>query len=539
MSVARPVEASRVSAVAGARPTVQAAGLCQRAGGTPLLHGISFTLRAGELVAILGPSGAGKSLLIELLAGAARPAGGSLRLFGRDDQAVRARVGYVPQGEVVHEALTVREALVSTLRLRAPALAASATLLEARLARVADRLGLAHRLGTRIQRMSGGERRRVSLALELVTDPDLLILDEVTSGLDAAAERRVMETLRQLADEGLTIVCTTHTLETAHLFDRALVLQGGRLVFDGAPAAAVRRFGLERLPDLYARLAERPAEAWEAERRPEAAAAAGFAAEPAAALRARVELPGPRGLYQLPTLVARQLKVTARDGLGLLLILVQAPIIAALVAFAYDAGTPRGRAETGFKLAISAIWLGCISTCQDLVKERAIYRRERLAGLSPHAYLVAKLGVGLLLVSAQALLLVGALYALQPLSEPPLVVGGLLCCAAAAGGALGLLISSAVSTRTAAVGLTPLVLVPQILFVGTLEPLRGLAAQVGRLMPSHWANEGVRAVLLDGAGFPLGEAALLGCFALVFSLVAWGLLQARDTLSPNCARSGS
>ena len=505
---------------------LSAEGLFQAAGGTTLLHGLSFSLRRGELVAVLGPSGAGKSLLIELLAGVSRPSAGALRLFGSANAAgVRERVGYVPQGDVVHLSLTLREALVSTARLRAPALAASGALLELCLAEVVTRLGLAHRLETRIGRMSGGERRRVALALELLTGPELLILDEVTSGLDAAAERQVMSTLRALADEGLTIVCTTHTLETAELFDRALVLAGGRLVADGAPAALRERFGLSRLADLYQRLAERAPREWASEHR-----SAPPPAEDARPLP-RVDLPGWRGLYQLPTLILRQLKVTAREGLGLAVLLAQAPVIAALIALAYDVGSPLGRAEVGFKLAISAIWLGCISTCQELVKDRAIYRRERLAGLSSLAYLAAKAGVALLLCLLQAVLLTATLYALDPLAEPPAAVAGGLACAAAAGGALGLAISAAVGTRTAAVGVTPLVLVPQILFVGTLLPLSGWAAEVGRLMPSHWANESIRALLLDGAAWPAASCGVLLAFCLAFLALSGGLTAARDHLT--------
>lgn len=434
-------------------------------------------------------------------------------------------MGYVPQGDVVHLSLTLREALLATARLRAPALAASATLLESRLAEVVTRLGLSHRLETRIGRMSGGERRRVALALELLTEPDLLILDEVTSGLDAAAERQVMATLRSLADEGLTIVCTTHTLETAELFDRALVLAGGHLVADASPSELRERFGLERLADLYARLAEREPRAWAAERRLRPAAGEDAAPRP------RVELPGWRGFYQLPTLVLRQLRLTAREGLGLVVLLAQAPVIAALIALAYDVSSPLGRAEVGFKLAISAIWLGCISTCQELVKDRAIYRRERLAGLSSLAYLASKAGVALLLCLLQAVLLVATLYALDPLAEPPAAVAGVLACAAAAGGALGLAISAAVGTRTAAVGVTPLVLVPQILFVGTLLPLSGWAAEVGRLMPSHWANESIRALLLDGAAWPAASCGVLLAFCLAFLALSGGLTAARDQLT--------
>ena len=242
----------------------------------------------------------------------------------------------------------------------------------------------------------------------------------------------------------------------------------------------------------------------------------------------RVRLPGPPGAHLLATLVTRQLRVTLRDGRSLLLLLAQALVIALLIAFAYDVGSVAGRVEVGFKLVLSAIWLGCISSCQDLVKERTIYCRERLAGLSPHGYFASKVLVMLLLVSVQAAILTAAIYACETLSEPFTRVGAVLAVAGVCGGALGLLISSAVSTRTAAVGLTPLLLVPQILFVGTLEPLTGVAAALGKAMPSYWANEAIKSVLLDGAAFPVADGAVLGALACVFLAGGWGLLVVRD-----------
>jgi ABC-type multidrug transport system ATPase subunit/ABC-type multidrug transport system permease subunit len=501
---------------------VRAAGVVQEIGGRRLLHDVSFTLGRGELVGVLGPSGAGKSLLTSLLVGAARPARGLLSLFGRAPAELPGRVGFVPQGDVVHATLTVREALVTTARLRAPHLLASPLLLEQRIAEVVARLGLGHRLGVRIGQLSGGERRRAALAVELLTDPDVLVCDEVTSGLDVAAERGVMERLAELARAGTTVVCVTHTLASIEACDRLLVLCGGRLVFDGSPAAARARFDVPDLADLYGRLGERTPEAW-AEAWP-GLPAGGADAEPPH----RPGLPGPAGLHQLGPLIARQLRVTLREGRSLLLLLLQAPLIAFLIAFAYDVTTPVGKVEVGFKLVLSALWLGCISSCQELVKERAIYRRERLAGLSPHAYLTSKaVGVALLAL-VQAAALTAVVYALEPLAEPPTRVLAVLAGAALAGSGLGLLLSAAVGTRTAAVGVTPLVLVPQILFVGTLEPLEGVAAQLGRLMPSHWGNEAMRAVLLDGAPLPAGDLAVLGVFTTVFLLGAWSTVLFRD-----------
>lgn len=506
------------------RPVVvQAVGLGQVARGREILKDVGFVLRQGELVAVLGPSGAGKSTLIELVAGAARPASGELLVHGEPLDAAPGRVGYVPQADVVHDALTLREALETTARLRAPALAASPVALEARVARVAARLGLAGRLDVRASRLSGGERRRASLAVELLASPAVLVVDEVTSGLDAAAERRVVETLRQVADDGTPVLAITHTLGCLALVDRVLVLHGGRLVFDGTPAAACAHVGVARPDELYAALQARTPEEWAAAWRPAPVAGQVPAVAPAAGLSL------PTGLFQLAPLAARQAKLQAREGWSLLLLLAQGPIIAGLIAFAYDATSRAGRVEVGFKLALAAIWLGCVGACQELVKERAVYRHERRAGLSVAAYLASKVQALLVLAALQAATLTATACALEPLGAPPLRLGLALFGGALAGGALGLAISALVKTRTAAVGLTPLALVPQVLLVGTLEPLRGLAAAAGRLMPAHWTNEAVQAVLRGEVG-GLREPAALGLFVLLFLVLTGGLALARDVV---------
>lgn len=498
------------------------------AGGRAILDRVGFALPAGELVAVLGPSGAGKSTLIEVLCGVARPDRGRLLVGGREPAELRGRIGYVPQADLVPPQLALREALLDAVALRAPELLASPVELEARLCRLALRLGLAARLDERLGRLSGGERRRASLALELVADPALLVVDEVTSGLDAEAERRVVGALRAVAAGGTTVVAITHTLGTLELFDRLLLLHGGRLCFDGSPGAALRWFGVDEPEALYARVQARTPEAW---------AARWEAARPALTLQGGAglaapgpSLAGPPAAYQLVPRLRRQLRLQAREGWSLLLLLGQAPLIAGLIAFAYDGGAAAGRGELAFKLALAAIWLGCVGSCQELVKERELYRHERLGGLSRAAYLGAKLvGAGLLALLQGSGLGLTALALERGLPAGPLDLLPGLVAAALAGAALGLLVSALVRTRTAAVGLTPLLLVPQILFVGTLTPLAGAAEGVGRLMPSWWADQAVRRALL-GEGPGLGEAGVLLGFAGAFALAAAGAVVARDAL---------
>jgi ABC-type multidrug transport system permease subunit len=206
----------------------------------------------------------------------------------------------------------------------------------------------------------------------------------------------------------------------------------------------------------------------------------------------------------------------------------QAPLIGALVALAYDAASPAGRAEAAFKLSLSAIWLGCVAGCQELVKERPIYQRERLAGLSRTAYLASKTILVAALTLAQAAALVAVAYSFQPLQGEPLLLLATLFPAAFASAGLGLLISAAASSRTSAVALTPVVLVPQVLFVGTVVPLRGLAAAIGRLLPSYWANEAATRVVSGGAALAPIDVAPFLLYAAGFLAATMAVLCLRD-----------
>src|SRR3954469_1906507 len=178
---------------------------------TVLLEEVSFAARPGTLTAVIGPSGAGKSTLARVVAGAARPTSGTVSFEGRGMHAVRSGIGMVPQNDVVHGRLSVAEALQFAAELRMPADTTAGERGRV-IATVLEELELTPHAGTRIDKLSGGQRKRVSAAVELLTSPSLLVLDEPTTGLDPALDRSVMEMLRRLADAGRVIVAVTHSL---------------------------------------------------------------------------------------------------------------------------------------------------------------------------------------------------------------------------------------------------------------------------------------------------------------------------------------
>ncbi|MDD5200835.1 MAG: ATP-binding cassette domain-containing protein [Terrimicrobiaceae bacterium] len=463
-------------ALDAAGASVLAIGLTKDAGPARILDGISLSIEPGQFIGVIGPSGAGKSTLLDALC-ALRPADeGAVFIDGRDlyenTDVLRDEFGYVPQDDIVPLDLSVEQALGYSARLRLPK--ATPDAVRRRLvAQTINALGLAERARTRVGRLSGGQRKRVSVAAELLSRPRLLFLDEPTSGLDPAAEFALMELLRRLAANGCTIVCTTHVMENAYLVDRLAILRAGRLAFFGPPEEAREHFGVERLTQIYERLrgGDSDAPAW--------------SPSVLAAPSARVDRPLPpsRRPAALPILLRREWATLCADWKNLLLVLGQPILIAVLVTW-----VSRDASLILFFAYIATLWFGCGNAAQEVVKELPMFRRERLIGLGRHAYLLAKT------------LSISRITVLQSL----LAYGVMQLCAQGIGGSAGWQIAGLVATSFAAVGiglaisalarsvlqavmLVPLVLIPQILFSGFTPPAGEMQAgpyAVSRVMPS-------------------------------------------------------
>lgn len=219
-----------------------------------LLDEVTFTIAPRSFVGLLGPSGCGKSTLMDALNGRRRGTDGNV-VFNDSDlyeqfDAFKAGIGYVPQEVIFHDTLPLGEALryASKLRLSADV---SAEEIDQNIQRVLETVGLSDRAGTVIRHLSGGQKKRVSIAIELLSDPDILFLDEVTSGLDLGTEKEMMELFRKLADDGKTIICITHFLESLSQCDKLVCLMRGKLVFDGEPKDMKQHFEIEELREVY------------------------------------------------------------------------------------------------------------------------------------------------------------------------------------------------------------------------------------------------------------------------------------------------
>jgi len=492
------------------RARLDARSLGVRAGDRSILDDVSLSLPPGSFTALVGPSGAGKSTLLRALSGA-RPAdtgdvllnGTSLyRAFG----GLKATLGYVPQDDIVHHELTVAGSLDYTARLRLPADTAAAERRK-RISDVLATLELSERRDTEIRRLSGGQRKRVSIAAELLTEPNLLFLDEPTSGLDPGLEEQLMLLLRELAYKGKTVVLVTHTLDNIHLCDGIVLLMDGRLAFYGRPDEARSHFGIDHLVNMYARLKEKPSEAWQRGFR-ETAAHERLVAEPLRSLPPPqprpARAPGHGGaLRQLGILAARYAKVLTRDRRNALLLVAQAPLIAGLIGLsllygASDIAFTKPKNTILFLLALVSVWFGCSNAAREIVKEKAIYVRERMVNLVILPYVLSKLVVLTGLAAVQCVLFLLILDSWFDIPGEPASLFGAMLLTSVVGILLGLALSALVSTADRAMTLLPLALIPQVLFTfpAVQMDMQGPAGLVARGMPTWWAYDLLRRVAL-------------------------------------------
>jgi ABC-type multidrug transport system ATPase subunit len=374
--------------------------------GKQLLDHISLTARPGTLTAIIGGSGAGKTTLSRVIAGYTSPTSGSVTFEGHNIHteyaSLRSRIGMVPQDDVVHRQLTVNQALGYAAELRLPPDTSKADR-EQVVAQVLEELELTKHADTRVDKLSGGQRKRASVALELLTGPSLLILDEPTTGLDPALDRQVMMMLRQLADAGRVVLVVTHSVSYLDICDQLLlVAPGGKTAFLGPPSQIGAAMGTTNWADIFAKVGADPDEAnrrFLAENQHQPAAVPSEHS-PAADLGEPVHADVVR---QFSTIARRQIRLVISDR-GYTVFLALLPFLIGILTL-----TVRGNSGYGMSdplgnnpaqpdqilvmLNVGAVFMGTALTIRDLIGERPIFRREQAVGLSTAAYMAAKIVV--------------------------------------------------------------------------------------------------------------------------------------------------
>ncbi|MGF1426289.1 FHA domain-containing protein [Kitasatospora sp. LaBMicrA B282] len=481
-----------------------------------LLNDVSFGVPEKSLVAVIGPSGSGKSTLLRALTGY-RPADrGEVLYDGRNlykqFAELRQRIGLVPQSEILHKELTVRTGLKYAAQLRFPGDTEPAERAR-RIDEVLYELRLDKRADNRITALSGGQQKRVSVALELLTKPSLIFLDEPTSGLDPGMDREVMQMLRGLADDGRTILVVTHSVAELALCDRLLVMApGGSVAYFGPPDEALHFFGYETWADVFQAFENYPEHDWAGRYKGSvhyqqySADVDAVQVQQAPVNHTPIQPPKAQSWgSQLWTLIRRYLSVIASDR-GFLALSVLLPAVLGAVSAVVPAthglapnpmgGTNNAAGTVMLVLAIGACFSGAANSVRELIKERAIYERERATGLSRSAYLVSKIIVLGFFSLLQGTIIAAVGFAPRKLPAHGLIFSNAPAIEMAIGIILlsftsmmfGLVISSLVKTAEKTMPLLVMFAIIQVVFTGCLFQLFDKAglAQFSWLMPARW-----------------------------------------------------
>lgn len=482
---------------------VEATDVSRRVGARQILQTLSLSVEPGELVAIAGGSGAGKTTLLEILAGLQPPSAGELRHDGvarRTSVRAGAKVGYVPQDDIIHLEMPLRRTLRYAALLRLPA-GTSAVEAERIVDETLQDLDLADRADVPVRALSGGQRKRASIAVELLTQPCLFFLDEPTSGLDPSTAADVMRLLHRLSRRGVTVVLTTHEPAGIDQCDRVVFLaRDGHLAFTGSPVAARRYFGVKNLTEVYERLADEHTPAIWAKRfaqsRVNSTTRQDSAQRSVPAARPDVKRPGMVRQWWL--LTRRNVDVLVRNRLTLAILLGSPVLVTAMMATLFRRGAfdPGGAGGVGpaqivFWIAFDGFFFGLTYGLLQIVGEMGVFRRERLAGLSVGAYVASKVTALLPVLAGVSAVLLVVLRALGRLPAVGWDVYALLFATivieATSALALGLFASAAVSNAAQAALALPMLCFPQVLFGGAIVPVDQMATP-GRLMSLVLSN---------------------------------------------------
>ncbi|MGX5208834.1 FHA domain-containing protein [Streptomyces violaceus] len=493
-------------------------------GGKQILKDVSFGVPEKSLIAVIGPSGSGKSTLLKALTGY-RPADQGEVLYDNRNlykqfAELRQRIGLVPQDDILHKELTVKKALKYAAKLRFPA-DTTAGEREARIDEVLRELKLDIHKEKKVTSLSGGQRKRVSVALELLTKPSLIFLDEPTSGLDPGMDRDVMQLLRGLADDGRTVLVVTHSVAELAICDKLLVMApGGSVAYFGPPEEALNFFGYDTWADVFSAFENYRdydwAGRWKGSQHYQMYAADIDAVAPQSVQVPPMQAmkpPKPQGwMSQFVTLVRRYVSVIVSDK-GFLALMVILPAVLGAVSLLIDADRgllpnpanpqtgriiPNGTATTVLLiLAVGACFAGAANSVRELIKERVIYERERATGLSRSAYLMSKVFVLGMITVLQGLLVGVIGFSSREIPEEGLVFGSAtlvelsvpIMALGFTSMMFGLIISSLVKTAEKTMPLLVMFAIIQVVFTGCLFTLHGSVGvnQFSFLMPSRWA----------------------------------------------------
>lgn len=481
-----------------------ALGLSKEIKGEPVIRDVSLAVLPGEFVGLMGSSGCGKSTLMDALDGLQPAPVGSVFLGEMDlyqnFNAVRRSIGHVPQHDILHDDLSVERTLLYAARLRLPETTTSADITSV-VANVVELVNLQSKLATPFRNLSGGEQKRLSIAIELITKPNFLFLDEPTSPLDPETTEDLMDRFRTLADQGRIVVMITHKFEKFRSMDQvAFLAKGGRLAFFGPPKAALDYFGCTEPSDIFRRMhqsepdalsrrftlspqyrtyvKQRVLESRAVIHETQSRAAAATVTPAKSSVHAQVA--------QWWTLTQRFFEIKLKDRRNTALLLLQSPIIALILVLI--SGNAKNEAKTLFIAAVIAVWFGANNAIREIVAEFPIYKRERRFSLRIPPYVLSKFAVLSAIGLVQALIFVAVLTAFHLLEPRDFAwLFALLYVTTLGGISMALFFSAVVNSAEKALSILPLLLIPQLLLSGFLKPVDTIYLNLGTEKPASAA----------------------------------------------------
>jgi ABC-type multidrug transport system ATPase subunit len=491
-------------------PTIKAIEIEKRFESGKLgLHQSTFDIPKGSLVAVLGPSGCGKSTLLKALNGDSPVTSGKVWLNGlelNEDNIdyIKTHIGYVPQDDIIHGDLTVEGSLMYAAHLRLT----ESTLSEKKkkVEQVLNTLKIDKIRKNKVRKISGGQRKRVAIAMEILTDPPILFLDEPTSPLDPQTIEEFLNILKKLALGGTTVLMVTHKPEDLFYMDRAIFMAvGGHICFYGDASEYLSYFGVKNVIEVYAMLDEDLAEPWIDKYKLEEKDRISEIQK-----KLKPEVKEPNYVWQYLWLTLRYLNIKINDVGNFLIMIGQAPVIAFLLCFIFDGITQ----VVPFFMAVSAIWFGANNAAREIVGEQMIYKRERMFNLGIFSYLFSKVTVLGLIALIQSILFTTILFYRYKkgvmgydgieLNDPIGVVVWMTFLSLAAT-MMGLLISSMVSNAEKVMSLIPIVLIPQIMLAGVVVKIKFVFVELfSYLTLSRWGTTGF-AKIQENIGIPKPE----------------------------------
>lgn len=460
-----------------------------------ILSNLSLSIERGEFIAIVGCSGAGKTTLMNILSGYSKPSRGNVYIEGlnllEEEYYFKGRIAYVPQEEILDQTLTLYKSLEYSLKLRMKGISKKES--KKTIQHILKILELSHVKNTMIKNLSGGEKKRASIATEMLSDPNLFLLDEPTSGLDANIEKKIMRKLREIADTGKTIIITAHTVSNLNLCDKVLFMgTNGRICYYGPYKDIFKYFGVEEFVDIYDLLKE-DSLSWYKKYKEN---------------QKKIELPEPMekeknervGFFsQTITLVKRYLSSLINNKFMLILLLGQALLMAFLICVAVEKEgflNPVTSSMMCVAFTLASMWLGLFNTIQEIVKERDMLKKEYMSGLNFASYIVSKIIVVAFLCLYQAITCVSIVYFhLSPRPEDALLFHTLseliinFFLVAFSTSIIGLFISSLVKETKTTLILSPLYMMIQMLFSGMFVPFIEITKNISYFTSGRWGFE--------------------------------------------------